>query len=152
MNDLPYAEGVNYFRTSKSSASTWLARARAEIMKVGGAILAYGSGFDIVHDRAAHMLAFQIGVDKFKLVWPVLPSKSGDERAAEIQAATMLYHDVKARCVSAKVLGGRAAFFSYLMLPGGRTLSELATPELLEALPTFLRPALPAGEEAADAS
>lgn len=146
MKDLPYAETVNYFRTSKSSASTWLARARAEIVKVGGDILGYASGFDVIHNRAAHMLAFQIGVDNFKLVWPVLPSESGDERAAEIQAATMLYHDVKARCVSAKVLGGRAAFFSYLMLPDGRSASQVAAPELLEALPTFLRPALPAGE------
>ena len=145
--ELPYAETINYWRTSKSAASTWLARARAEIVKVGGNILGYATGFDIVRGRAAHMMAFELRSDRFKVMWPVLPSKAGDERAAEIQAATMLYHDVKARCVSAKVLGTRAAFFSYLMLADGQSVSELSTPELAEAIPGFLsgRRALPEG-------
>lgn len=50
----------------------------------------------------------------------------------------MLYHDVKAKSISAKVLGTRAAFFSYLMLPDGRTAAEASTPELLEAMPKLL--------------
>jgi len=154
MAKLTYAEEIgNYWRTSKSSASTWLARARAEIVKSGGDILGYATGHDMGSGRAAHMLAFQLGGEEFKLIWPILPSKTGDERAAEIQAATMLYHDVKSRCVSAKALGSRAAFFSYLTLPDGRSISQANTPELLEAIPLFLggHRALPSGEEIIDA-
>ena len=75
------------------------------------------------------MLAFEIGGDKFKVLFPVLPSKSGNEKAARIQAATMIYHDIKSKCVSAAVLGSRAAFFSYLLLPDGRTTANLETSE-----------------------
>lgn len=91
------------------------------------------------------MLAFKIGGDRFKIHWPVLPSKGGHERAARVQAATMLYHDVKARCISAAVLGARAAFFSFLMLPDGRAVIEVSTPELMQAIPSIFAPQLGAG-------
>ena len=84
------------------------------------------------------MLAFSFGDERFKAVWPVLTSKSGNECSARVQAATLLYHDVKAKSVMAKVLGFRAAFFSYLMLPDGRTMVEMATPELVGAFPKLL--------------
>ncbi len=69
-----------------------------------------------------------------------VPTRKGNERAARIQAATFIYHDVKARCVSARILGKRAAFFTYLMLPDGRTAAQAAAPELLVALPAIFRP------------
>lgn len=141
-----YAEQVNYWRTSRSSPDLWLERIKKLIAKAGGIVLADGFGSDAITGRRLYMLGFELGTERYKIVWPVLPSKSGDEQSAKRQAMTTMYHDVKQKIISAKVLGTRAAFFSYLMLPGGRTLSELATPELLEALPTFLRPALPAGE------
>jgi len=62
-----------------------------------------------------------------------------NEASARIQAATMLYHDVKARCVSAKVIGKRTAFFSYLMLPDGRSAATVATPELAIQLPEMFQ-------------
>ena len=86
------------------------------------------------------MLGFRVGPDCFKIVWPVLPSKSGKDRAARVQAATLLYHDVKARCISASVLGVRTAFFNFVLLPNGRTAGDLATPELADSLPEFLSP------------
>jgi hypothetical protein len=48
------------------------------------------------------MLEFDLGGERYKVVWPVLPTKTGKDRAARVQAATALYHDVKARCVTLK--------------------------------------------------
>lgn len=132
------AEDVNYWKTSRTSPDTWLEKAKREITKANGVILGEGFGSEPQTSRAAYMLAFEFEGERFKAIWPVLPSKSGDERAARIQAATMLYHDVKARCVSAKVLGCRAAFFSYYLLPDGRTATEVSAPELLDAMPKLL--------------
>ena len=130
-----YAEDVNYWKTSKSSPDTWIDRTKRQIEHLSGQVLMEGFGSEPITGRAAFMLAFEIGGDKFKAVWPVLPSKSGNEKAARIQAATMLYHDVKAKCISAAVLGVRAAFLSFLLLPDGRTTAEMSTPELAQAIP-----------------
>jgi len=147
-----YAEQVNYWRTSRSSPDVWLERIKKLITKAGGTVLADGFGSDAITGRRLYMLGFElVGIERYKIVWPVLPSKTGDEQSAKRQAMTMMYHDVKSRIVSAKVLGTRAAFFSYLMLPGGQTASQLAVPDLLDVLPTFQHPALP-GREATDAS
>jgi len=138
MHDLPFAEHVNYYQTGHSSPDVWLARATTQIEAAGGAVLTEAFGRDST-GRAAYMLAFQIGPDRFKAVWPVLPTKKGgNDLAARVQAATLLYHDVKARCMTAKVLGMRAAFFTYLMLPDGRSATEVAAPELIDAMPKML--------------
>ncbi len=84
------------------------------------------------------MLAFSLNGDRFKIIWPVLPSKCEDEAAARRQAATMLFHDVKAKCVAAQVLGGRMAFFCYLSLPDGRIVGHLAAPEIMNQVPKLL--------------
>lgn len=140
----PYAEEVNYWQTSTKSPDTWIDSAKKEIKGVGGTVLneAYGSDHT---GRAAFMLMFQIGDDMFKVVWPVLLSKGKNEKAARVQAATMLYHDVKSKCVSAKVLGTRAAFFGYLLLPNGVSVSQMATPDLQDAIPELL--SLPSGKK-----
>jgi len=143
MNTLPYAEDINYWKTSKSSPDTWMDKTKRQIKQLGGDVLMEGFGSEPTTGRAAFMLGFEIGGDKFKIVWPVLPSKSGNEKAARIQAATMLYHDVKAKCVSAAVLGTRAAFFSFLMLPDGRTASEVSAPELAQAIPALFASTAP---------
>jgi len=134
-----YAEDVgHYWRTSERHPDTWLDMAKKEIAAAGGTVLGMAMGTDEQSGRTAYMLAFTFGQDRFKAVWPALPSRSGNERAARVQAATMLYYDVKARCLSAKVLGTRAAFFNYLLLPDGRTTAEVAVPELSDALPRLL--------------
>jgi len=131
----PNAEDVNYWKTSRSSPDAWMDKTKRQIEHLGGQVLMEGFGSEPITGRAAFMLAFRIGNDKFKVIWPVLPSKSGNERAARIQAATMLYHDIKAKCISSAVLGTRAAFFSFLLLPDGRTTAEVSTPELMQAIP-----------------
>jgi hypothetical protein len=135
---LPYAEDVrHYWQTSASSPDVWIDRAKKIIGDLDGAILA--EGFGEVSGHGAYMLAFRIKDSKFKVVWPVLPSISGKTQAAKRQAATMLFHDIKAKAMTASVLGADAAFFSYMMLPDGRTASELATPELSNAFPLLLK-------------
>jgi len=113
-------------------------RTRRQIEKLGGIVLAEGFGSEATTGHSAYMLAFEIAGERYKVVWPVLPSKSDNEKAARIQAATFLYHDIKARSLSAAVLGARAAFFAYLMLPDGRTAMHIATPEIVELVPRML--------------
>lgn len=136
---LPYAEDCNYWQTGQSSADNWIDEAKKEIMVVGGKILGDAYGNDATTGRSAYMIQFKLGDEPFKIVWPVLPTRRGSQRAAQIQAATMLYHDVKARCVSAKVLGAKTAFFSYFQLPDGRSASEATSEQLAEALPSMFR-------------
>ena len=135
MNEV-YAEDVNYWKTGTSGPDAWIDKSKAEIRTAGGKVL--NEAFGSQDGRAAFMLEVTFGGDRFRAVWPVLPSKTKAERAARIQAATMLYHDVKAKCVSAKVHGARAAFFQYAVLPDGRTAAQVAAPELLEMYPKML--------------
>jgi len=135
--ELPYAEDLgHYWKTGVTSPDTWIEMAKKLIREVKGEITA--EGFGSVGTQAAYMLAFRIDEDKFKVVFPVLCSKAGNTMAAKRQAATMLYHDIKAKCMVASVLGIKAAFFSYLMLPDGRVANEVATPELAQNFPLLL--------------
>lgn len=132
-----YAEDVgNYWKTSTAGPDSWIDKTKAEIKTAGGRVIRDGFGDE--EGRAAFMIEFTFGGSTFRVVWPVLPSKTKAERAARIQAATMLYHDVKGKCVSAKVHGLRAAFFQYAVLPDGRTAAQVAAPELLELYPKML--------------
>jgi hypothetical protein len=136
----PFAEDVNYWKSGQSAPDTWIEKAKAEIKAAGGKFVGEAFGSE-AGGRAAFMLEFEFGGERFRAVWPVLPTRAktaASERAAKIQAATMLYHDVKARCVAAKVLGARASFFSYLMLPDGRTISQAAAPEVAQLFPRLL--------------
>lgn len=135
--NLPYAEDVgHYWQTSQSSPDVWIDRAKRIIQDLSGEIMAdaYGSSAG----RAAFMLSFKIKGQAYKVIWPVLPSATGKDAAAKRQAATMLYHDVKAKAMTASVLGVEVAFFSYMMLSDGRVSSELARPELADAFPKLL--------------
>ena len=136
--NLPYAEDIkHYWETSRSSSDEWVDRAKRLILSMGGNILqeAFGS----IDGKSAFMLKFELDSSEFKVVWPILPSRSEKFQAAKRQAATLLYHDIKAKAMTASVLGTKTAFFSYLMLPDGRAASELATPELTEYWPLQLR-------------
>lgn len=137
MKQLPDAEDVNYWQTGNSSPDTILNKTKALILEIGGSVTgeAYGSDGD---GNAAYMLQFRIGLDTFKVIWPVLPSRGGKDLPARRQAVTMMYHDVKARCVSAKVLGVKSAFFNFLCLPDGRNMSEATMPEILTGVPNLL--------------
>jgi len=137
MMELPYAEDIgHYWQTSMSSPDQWIERAKKLIVELEGIIVAEGYG--AVEGHSAYMLAFKIGEDSFKVIWPVLSSRTGKTLAAKRQAATLLYHDIKAKAMTASVLGSRVAFFSYMMIPDGRTVSELASPELSREFPLQL--------------
>jgi hypothetical protein len=83
----------------------------------------------MVEGRSAIVLGFDIDGDAYRAEWPVLQSKTGDSRAAMRQAATMMFYDVKARCLSYRVLGARRSFMSWLCLPDGRTAGQVAVAE-----------------------
>jgi hypothetical protein len=133
-----YAEDVNYWQTGKTSPDSWIEKAKKEIRTVEGQVVGSGSFSEDITGRAGFMLSFRLEGENFTIKWPVLRSKSGNHQAAQRQAATALYHEVKAACVKVKFLGARSAFFAYLMLPDGRTASEAGSPELLEMLPGLI--------------
>lgn len=137
---LPQAESVPYFGTSRSSPDTWIDKAIAEIVRAGGKITSHAFGCEPHTGRSAFLVAFTIAGDAFRITWPVLPSKGNKDNAARIQAATLLYHDVKAACVKARVFGCRTAFFQHLLLPDGREAHQAGTPEFLKALPAIAAP------------
>lgn len=136
---LPYAEDCNYFKTSQSGADDWLDRAGKLIEDFGGTVLRSAYGFEAQDGRAAYMLEFMLFDDTFRSVFPVLPTRiKGHERAARVQAVTILYHDIKAKIMTAQILGTRSAFFSYLVLPSGQTAAMVSMPELMRNIPLML--------------
>src|SRR3990172_2572306 len=137
-----WAEDLPYWMTGKSPPDTWIDKTVKVLEVLGGILLGEAFGKD-GSGRSAYMLSASISGEIYRAIWPVSPSRTGNERAARIQAATMLYHDIKARSVSAYVLGTRAAFFTFLELPGGRTPAEMSVQEVSKALGLF---ALPSGE------
>lgn len=138
-----YAEDVNYWKTGeRRSPDKWIELAAIQIENLGGKV--GGNAFGTNDDgRSAYMIAFQFDGEAFKIVWPVLPTRRpNDIYAARVQAATMLYHHVKGMCIASVILGKRAAFFTHLMLPDGRTASQVANSELIEAMPDLFQPRL----------
>lgn len=138
---ITYAEDVNYWQTSRSSPDDWLERVKKLIAEVGGVVEMEAFGNELETGRSAFMLGFRIGADRFKAIWPVLQAKTGNTKAAKVQAATLLYHDVKAKCMTAKVFGARQAFFQFWLLPDGQRAVDLPPAELKQAIPQmFLAP------------
>lgn len=136
-NELPYADEIRYWKTGQSSPDTWIEKTIGVVKEMGAVNIA--EAFGSSRGRAAFCLSFEICSEKFRVIWPVLPTRrTDDERAARVQAATLLYHDCKAKAIAASVLGPRTAFFNALQLPDGRTLSEVATPLLQECVPPAL--------------
>lgn len=139
------AEEVGHcWKTSRTSPDTWFGRTEKLLEKHGGRILS--SGYGRADGREAYMLSFGLEGRVYKIMWPVLESKSNDQSAARIQAVTLMHHDVKARIVTGLVLGLRVAFFQFLTLPDGRTMAEVADPELMDMLPDLRRPLLVGGD------
>lgn len=139
---LPYADEVPYFKTGTTTPDTWLEKAANEIKKREGAVVMRALANDIARGQGeAYLFVFMLEGEMFRVMWPVLPVRNDkDELAARRQACTMIFHDVKARCVSADVLGARTAFLSYLLLPGGQTAADISSPELAADLTKLLTP------------
>jgi hypothetical protein len=132
---LVYAEDVNYWKTSVKSPDSWLEDTKSLIQSIGGKILS--DMIATMDGKTAIMIQFQIADDRYKIVYPILTiRKEADRAAAKRQAATAMYHEVKALIVSAKFRSIRGAFHSYLVLPDGRTAGDLSAHEIAEAIPT----------------
>lgn len=134
------ADRANYWKTGQSSADTQLDRASQLIINAGGVIKARGIG--MFGGNESVLLGYELDGESYRITWPVLIPRrlddTRDRRAARIQAATFVYHDVKAKCMAAQVLGTRTAMLPYLLTANGRTVAELTNPELEKALPKFL--------------
>jgi hypothetical protein len=123
-----YAEDLPYFKTSTTTPDTWIAKAVDQVEKAGGLLLS--EGFGSSNGKSAYMIRFFVDQKNYRIVWPVAESKytndpKGFSNAARRQAATMLFHDVKAMCIKARALGSDVAFFSHLELDDGRVANEL---------------------------
>lgn len=139
---MTHAEELPYWKTSTTSADSWIEKAKKEIQRAKGVINT--EAFAATDGKQAFLLTFSFGEDRFSIQWPVLqPKNINDMKAAKIQAATMLYHDVKSRCVSARVMGIRSAFMGYLLLDNGMTASQVSNAEYLMLVPKVLL--LPSG-------
>ncbi|MDR3577237.1 MAG: hypothetical protein P4L50_25530 [Anaerolineaceae bacterium] len=149
-----YAEDLgHYWKTSKTSSDDWIDKTIKLIRSSGGQVQGSYSGSDLAGGRSALMISFQFADDSFKIIWPVLPSRGKEDRAARVQAATLLYYDVKAKLLSAQILGFRTSFFSNILLPDGRTASEVVTPELTKVIPALFSghmPVLNPGQDSID--
>jgi hypothetical protein len=99
-----YAEEVNYWKTGQSSPDTWIDNANREIAAIGGTVLNEGYGWEQASKRAAFLLEFTIGAERFRAVWPVLPVRSAkDERAASLAVyATALSIPKRAKAQSSQ--------------------------------------------------
>lgn len=137
MKKLPFAEDLNYWKTSQTAPDSWIEKTKKLIQSFNGNIIAEAFGSEPGSGRSAFLLIFMMQNDQFKIVWPVLPSRSNNDRAAKIQAATLLFHDVKARLLNIQIFGARIAFFNYWQLPDGRTAAEATVPELSQGLPSL---------------
>ena len=119
-----YAEDLPYFQTGKSAADTWLEKVETEIKRAGGKVRSSGYVSDAVRG-SAYMVQFDLEDMTFRVVERVLESKTKNDKAAKIQAATTMYHDIKARMVTARRKGARVAFLAELLLPSGQTVGEI---------------------------
>jgi hypothetical protein len=147
MSDLPYAESLNYWKTSTARPDTWIGKTVKLIQSFGGTVIGEAFGSEQNTGRSAYMLAFTLQGDSFKIVWPVLPSRTKNERAARVQATTMLYYDIKTKLLSVAIFGARTVFFQNLLLPDGRTAAQVSIPDLLTGIPAMLSgPQLVEGE------
>lgn len=108
MHKLPYAEDVNYWKTGQTASDKKLDSAAKLIEDVGGEIHMKMVG--MMYGRSAVILGFALDGVPHQIAWPVLETRHGekDTRAARLQAATFVYHDVKAKVVSYQVLGAAA--------------------------------------------
>lgn len=146
MTDLPFAEEMPYWKSSKSSVSTWQDRTEMEVARHGGAVVAIGKSRDPSTGHTVFIVDFINAAQRFRAAWPVLESKwknpsEADLKAAEVQAITSLYHDIKARSLRVRLFGFRSAYIDFLLLPNGMTLSQASGDEMEH----YLKALSPAG-------
>lgn len=138
-----FATDVDYWKTGGSrTPDQWLDLAESQIRQHGGKDMVRAIGEQ--GGRKAYLIEFTLNGQRYKIVWPVLPlprfkDTDDNRRAAERQAATSLFHDVKARCVAASRYGPEFGFFQFAKLPDGRTVQQASLPELEQGLPELMK-------------
>lgn len=119
-----YAEDLPYWR-SGTKYNRAIDEAVNALNKYGAEISMNGQ-FNINGVKVI-AIQFKLDMDEYRLVERIiLPRKrnSANDRAAEIQAAAALKHDVKARLNQYLRNGARKAFMSALILPNGKVAHE----------------------------
>ena len=140
--DKIHPEKLPYWKTGQSSPDIWIEKAINLIVKFGAKLQGQAYGHDASTGDEAFMIAFSTDEENYRITWPIpQPKYEKDRGAAKRQAATMLYHDVKARLLYAEIHGFRNAFLPMLLVSGnGRKLplGQIATPELTQEFPKLL--------------
>lgn len=151
MNKLPFGEDIgHYWRTSKKDAGYWLNSVRDMIVSIPGCKVLKKVDYE-ENDQNFFLVEFTVGLDWFKIIYPVLPVRQlKDREAARVQAVTLMFHEVKSRMMLIKIFGIHYAFLNYLVADNGKTVSQMAVPELAK-LPILLdaprQPQLNSGDE-----
>lgn len=128
---LPFGDELPYWKTSKSSADSWVAKTIELLKKLGAKNIS--EAFASSGGVSSFVIVFHAGDEMFRVVWPVLRVRQPENQtAARIQAATLMYHDCKAKAVAAKALGLRTAFIGQLVLPNNCTVQESAQPMIAQ--------------------
>lgn len=133
-----FAEEAPYWKTSRTAAEDWIERAKKVIVSAGGKVLA-----DMVlsiEGKTTFVTKFAMAIDgqerEYRIDWPVLKSRGGDERAAKIQAATVMYHAVKSMLLLAVPYGPRASYLIWDLMPDKKTtVIQLAAEDFRPLLP-----------------
>jgi hypothetical protein len=137
---MKHAEELPYWMTSQTSPDTWIDRTIKILTELGGKLQMEAFGKD-GYGRGAYMLSFSVKDESYRIVWPLTQSRSGKISAEKIQAATSLYHYVKAISLAAAVIGTKAALFTFMQLPDGSTVVENTDNAILQAGNLFRLPA-----------
>jgi hypothetical protein len=78
------AEKLPYWKTSRTSSDTWIAKAVQVLKGVGATDI--NEAFLSQNSVATYVLAFMLNGSKFRMAWPVLePRVAADMPAARIQ-------------------------------------------------------------------
>lgn len=127
-----YAEDLPYWKTSKSGVETWLDRTEKLLTEIKAIVHTRIVGKSM--GREGILIGYTINDEEFRISWPVLSTKKeGDSSAALRQAATMIYHDTKARVNRIKIFPPRVVFSDWLLIEG-KTLAESNEEEGLNTL------------------
>ena len=120
---LPYAEEVNYWKTGRTAPDKKIDQVTKMITDLGGEVTS--SLIGMIGGRSAILIEFAMHEDRYRVTWPILQTSKleKDTAAARIQAATFVYHDIKAKLMTYKVIGA-AALADIRLLENNRTPRE----------------------------
>ena len=75
-----FAEECNYWKSGNSSPDSWLEKSVKLIRENDGKAISFASAFS--QDKSVFMITFELEGQQYKIIWPVVKSKSGNDKAA----------------------------------------------------------------------